>query len=181
MKVLKIIDNNKKTLTATGYGKKLHTGKKAVLFHNNNIIERDIYCCIYSNVGTQYIILNNQKYIIENDLLEYELNKPSFEINHIDTCLDCYFTVSSRPYFQIPLYYKITTYKELLVDCLLSVDWIATCLECSSSDFEYSFHAMQIAIYDCFKYANLDEVFTRLDCKPTDYEEPVNVYFEVSV
>ena len=180
MKILKIIDNNKKTYTKTGYGKKLHTGKTAVLFHNNAIIKRDIYADIYSNIGTTYIILNNSMVLMDFKLSDYHVNQPSFTVDHIDTCLDCFFYGTSKPYFQIPLTRKTTTYKDLLVDCLLSVDWISDCLDCTS-DFEYSFYSMQQSIYDCFKYANLNDIFVRLDSIPTENDEPVNVYFEVSV
>jgi hypothetical protein len=181
MKILKIIDNNKKTLTATGYGKKLHTGKTAIIFNDNKIIKRDIYMDIYSNIGTKYIFLNNSMFLMDFKLSDYYVNQPSFTVDHIDTCLDCFFYGTSKPYFQIPLTRKTTTYKDLLVDCLLSVDWISDCLDCTS-DFEYSFYSMQQAIYACFEDSNLNDVFARLDNAPTpDDHETVNVYFEVLV
>lgn len=42
--------------TATGYGRKLNTGKK---YKYNGRLHR-VYCCQYSNAGTLYIIVKGQ-------------------------------------------------------------------------------------------------------------------------
>ena len=46
--------------TASGYGRKLNTGKK---YRYNNKLYR-VYCCIFSNCGTCYIIVKGEKIII---------------------------------------------------------------------------------------------------------------------
>ena len=50
-----------KTYTATGYGSKIPTSKK---IKYNGIWHR-IYCAIYSNIGTCYIISKGQKIIVD--------------------------------------------------------------------------------------------------------------------
>jgi hypothetical protein len=48
------------TYTSTGYGKKIPTTKQ--IFYENKW--RRVYCCIYSNVGTCYILVKGEKIII---------------------------------------------------------------------------------------------------------------------
>lgn len=43
--------------TATGYGKRINTGYKVEYLGR----ARRIYCCIFSNAGTCYIIVNKQQ------------------------------------------------------------------------------------------------------------------------
>ena len=47
--------------TATGYGQKIPTTKK-VRWHD---VWRRVYCCIFSNAGTCYIVSKGQRYIVE--------------------------------------------------------------------------------------------------------------------
>jgi hypothetical protein len=51
------------TYTATGYGAKIPT------FHMIRIcnVWRRVYCCIYSNVGTLYVILGGSKIVVDLD------------------------------------------------------------------------------------------------------------------
>jgi hypothetical protein len=48
--------------TATGYGKKLNTGKKALVGNR----EYRVYAICYSNVATCYIIIQGVKIYVDN-------------------------------------------------------------------------------------------------------------------
>ncbi len=47
--------------TATGYGKKIPTTR--MVKYNNRLYR--LYCCIFSNIGTCYIIINKKHVIME--------------------------------------------------------------------------------------------------------------------
>lgn len=59
------------TKTATGYGKKIPTTQK--LFFNGKW--RRIYCDIFSNIGTCYIVSNKQKIIVRQEVKKMKKGK----------------------------------------------------------------------------------------------------------
>lgn len=46
--------------TATGYGSKIPT-TKMILWQGRKY---RVYCCIYSNIGTRYIVSKGKKYVV---------------------------------------------------------------------------------------------------------------------